>query len=188
VADLPFYAGLFAAVAASWIGVPVVGGGFLAAAGVLASEGDLPLLPVFAVACVAAWLGGAIGYLIGWRYGRQVVELPGPWQDGRRRLLGTATRVYGRWGRLGVFVMPSWASGALRMPRRSYWIWNTWSVLVSNAIALAGAYGLGKVVLGVASRNRLWIALAGALIAALAGAVVLYRRRAARGEALPESS
>ena len=188
VADLPFYSGLFLAVAASWIGVPIVGGGFLAAAGVLASEGDLSLVAVFTVASVAAWIGGAIGYLLGWHFGQRIVELPGPWQEGRRKLLASATRVYARWGRLGVFFMPSWATGALRFPRRSWWIWNTWSVLISNAVALAGAYGLGKVILGAATRNKLWIALGLALLAAAGAAVLLLRHRAARGEDLPETS
>ena len=59
------YVILYLGVAASWVGVPIVGAGVLAAAGVLASEGELDLWLVIVVATVAAWTGGYVGYPIG---------------------------------------------------------------------------------------------------------------------------
>ena len=49
---------LYLAVAASWIGIPIVGAGALAAAGVLASDGELNIWLVIIVAWVAASTGG----------------------------------------------------------------------------------------------------------------------------------
>lgn len=61
------YVILYLSVAASWVGVPIVGAGVLAAAGVLASEGELNLWLVIGVATIAVWTGGYIRYLIGAR-------------------------------------------------------------------------------------------------------------------------
>ena len=59
--DLWRYAALFVGVAASWIGVPIVGGGVLATAGALAGDGKLDLWLVLVVAASGAWTGGYVG-------------------------------------------------------------------------------------------------------------------------------
>jgi membrane protein DedA with SNARE-associated domain len=51
------YVVLYIGVAASWIGIPIIGAGVLAAAGVLASEGELNIWIVIVVATAAAWMG-----------------------------------------------------------------------------------------------------------------------------------
>src|SRR5665213_3068421 len=71
------YVILYLSVAASWVGLPIVGAGALAAAGVLASEGELKLPLVIGVATVAARIGGYIGYVIGARAGDAVAARPG---------------------------------------------------------------------------------------------------------------
>lgn len=62
------YVGLFILVAASWAGVPAVGGAALGAAGAAASQGRLNLALVVGVAAVAGEVGGLIGYAIGNRW------------------------------------------------------------------------------------------------------------------------
>lgn len=52
------YVLLYLGVAASWVGVPIVGAGVLNAAGVLASEGDLSQWLVIFIATVGASTGG----------------------------------------------------------------------------------------------------------------------------------
>ena len=112
------------AVAASWIGIPIVGVRALSAAGVHASEGELDIWLVIVVATFAAWTGGYVGYWLGGRAGAAVTDHDGRWQRERRQAMAAGERVYRRWGRLAAFVTPTWVSGALRMPRGMFLLWN----------------------------------------------------------------
>ena len=172
------YVFLYLGVAASWVGIPIVGAGVLAAAGILASEGELNLWLVIVVATVGAWTGGYAGYLIGIRAGDAVSDSPGRWQRQRRQAMTAGERIYRRWGRLAVFVTPTWVSGALRMPRNTFLVWNALAAIASTCIATLGAYGIGAAVLGRLSARRGTIALAiAALVLAALAAAVLRRRR-----------
>jgi membrane protein DedA with SNARE-associated domain len=91
--DLWSYMLVFVAVAASWIGIPIVGGAVLAAAGVLAGNGELELWLVVLVAAAAAWTGGYAGYLIGGRAGDALTRRPGRWQSRLRRALRASVSI-----------------------------------------------------------------------------------------------
>jgi membrane protein DedA with SNARE-associated domain len=173
------YVILFLAVAASWIGVPIVGAGVLAAAGVLASNGELDIWLVIAVATAASWTGGYVGYLLGVHAGGVLVDCPGPWWRQRRRAIEAGERIYRRWGRLAVFVTPTWVSGALRMPRNTFLVWNALAAVASTCIAALGAYGIGAAVIGQLRTRRGILALAVAGLAVAAVAVAVERRRRA---------
>lgn len=176
--DLPSYAVLFVGVAASWTGIPIVGGAVLAAAAVLARDGQLDLWLVLVVAAAGAWTGGYVGYVIGGRAGDVLTTRPGRWQFQRQRALSAGKRFYGRWGPLAVFVTPTWVSGALRMPRNSFLIWNALAAIISCLATVFGAYAIASAVLGHLSANR-GVALAAAMAAAGAAAgIVVHRRRA----------
>ena len=177
------YVALYLSVAASWVGIPLIGAGVLAAAGVLASEGELNLWLVIAVAPAAAWTGGYVVYLIGVRAGDAVSD--------RRPLASRALARDDRWradvppwGRLAVFVTPTWVSGALRMPRNTFLVWNALAAFASTFVATLGAYGIGAAVLGTLSARRGTIALviAGLTLAALATAALGRRRSPRSGE------
>jgi membrane protein DedA with SNARE-associated domain len=178
------YVILYLGVAASWAGVPIVGAGALAAAGVLASEGELDLRLVIVVATVAAWTGGYVGYLIGVRAGEAVSERPGRRKRQRQHAIRVGERIYRRWGRLAVFVTPTWVSGALRMPRNTFLVWNALAAIVSTCIATLGAYGIGTAALGQLSARRGTIALsvAGVTLIVIAVAVLRCRRSRPNGE------
>ena len=118
------YTILFAGVGVSWIGIPIVGGVALAAAGALAGDGQLNVWLVILVATAGAWTGGYLGYLLGWRAADVLTNHPGRWHQERARALNLGKRFYRRWGPLAVFLTPTWVSGALRMPPRSFLIWN----------------------------------------------------------------
>lgn len=176
-AGLGGYVILYLAVAAAWIGIPIVGAGALAAAGVLANEGELNLWLVIVVATSAAWTGGYVGYWLGGRAGSVVTDHGGRWQRQRRQVMAAGERVYRRWGRLAVFVTPTWVSGALRMPRRTFLVWNALAALVSTCIAALGAYGIGAAVIGQLSARRGTLALAVAAFAPVAVAIAIRRKR-----------
>lgn len=171
------YAILFLAVAASWVGIPIIGASVLAAAGVLASEGDLNIWAVVCVASVAAWTGGYIGYRLGHHAGRAIAEREGRWRAQRRRAMQSGIRIYQRWGRLGVFLTPTWVSGALGMPRNTFLVWNGLAAILSTCIAALSAYGIGTAVLGQLSERRGLIELVVAGAAVVAAIFVLARRR-----------
>ena len=175
------YVILYLAVAASWIGIPIIGAGALAAAGVLASEGELNIWLVIIVASLAAWTGGYVGYWLGRRAGGVVTDHDGRWRRERRRLMARGERIYRRWGRLAVFVTPTWVSGALKMPRGTFLVWNALAAIVSTVIATLGAYGIGAAVVGQLSARRGIVALAVAAVALAALAVPVGRRQLGAG-------
>lgn len=59
-------------------GIPLPGETALLAAGILASDGTLSTALVILCAAVAAIIGDNIGYLIGRKGGRYLLERPGP--------------------------------------------------------------------------------------------------------------
>ena len=83
-----------------------------------------------------------------------------------------------------VFVTPTWVSGALRMPRNTFLVWNAFAAIVSTCVATLGAYGIGAAVLGKLSAKQGTIALviAGLTLAAVAVGVLRRRRSPPSGE------
>jgi membrane protein DedA with SNARE-associated domain len=186
--DLWSYTILFVGVGVSWIGIPIVGGAALAGAGVLAGDGQLDVWLVILVAVAGGSIGGYVGYLIGARAGDALTSRPGRGQGQRRRALRAGERFYRRWGPLAVFLTPTWVSGALRMPRNSFLVWNATAALVSSLATVFGAYAVASAVLGqVSARGGLVvIVLAAAMAAAAAMAGVVLHRRRARPELQPD--
>jgi membrane protein DedA with SNARE-associated domain len=171
------YPVLFAFVAAESAGALVPGETSLIAAAALASEGRLSLPAVIAVAAAAAILGDNVGYLIG-RGGIRLVDRPGRWAAGRRRLVergedffvrhGSAAVFFGRW-LPGMRVVTSWLAGADRMRWRRFLLWNAlggigWATTVgtlayvlgrtaSSSLGAIGFAGLGVAVLVYVGRR-----------------------------------
>lgn len=170
------YTILFAGVGVSWIGIPIVGGVALAAAGALAGDGQLNVWLVILVAAAGAWTGGYLGYLLGWRAADVLTNHPGRWHQERARALNVGKRFYRRWGPLAVFLTPTWVSGALRMPPRSFLIWNALAAIVSPVVAVFGAYAVARAVLDQLSVGRGLMVAVAVATAAVVGGVVLRRR------------
>ena len=78
---------LFVLVMSESSGVPIPGETALIAAAVLASQGKLQIELVIALAAAAAIVGDNIGYLIGRKGGRWLLERPGAFQRQRREVL-----------------------------------------------------------------------------------------------------
>src|SRR5216117_4151089 len=81
------YPVLFAFVAAESAGALIPGETALIVAGALAAQGRLSLPLVIAVAAGAAIVGDNIGYVIGRRALRRLINRPGRWAERRRRLI-----------------------------------------------------------------------------------------------------
>jgi membrane protein DedA with SNARE-associated domain len=168
---------LFLAVAASWAGVPFIGATALGAAGIAASQGRLNLPTVVLVATAAGEVGGLIGYAIGNRWGRQLLERPGKHQAGRQRMVERGERAYARWGRLAVFFTPAIVSGTAKMHHGQFVLWN---LVASFAFAFsvgASGYGIGGLVTGNTSPHVVVTLLVGLIVGAIVMIVHLERRR-----------
>jgi membrane protein DedA with SNARE-associated domain len=184
---------LFVLVMSEAGGVPIPGETALIAAAVLASQGKLQIVPVIALAAAGAIVGDNIGYLIGRKGGRWLLERPGLFRRQRQEVLrvgepffevhGPKAVFFGRF-LLGLRVWASWLAGATRMHWRSFALWNalggiSWATAVgliayllghsaSHAIEAFGIYGLVAVLLAIVS------------------AVVLHRRHAAHAPHRPD--
>lgn len=165
---------LFVIVMAESSGVPIPGETALIAAGVLASGGKLEIQFVIAIAALAAIVGDNIGYQIGRKGGRWLLERPGRFEQQRQQVLLTGEPFFERHGPKAVFfgrfvlglrVWASWLAGATHMRWRSFFLWNAcggicWATGVGlvayflgksagNAIEAFGIYGLAALLLAI---------------------------------------
>src|SRR5215469_18715137 len=176
------YLVLFIAAAAGYMGVPVIGTAVIGAAAILASQGKLNIAAVLIVAALGCEVGGLGGFRIGYRWGRELVEHPGPALEWRKKAVAKGEEVYQKWGRAAVFVTPSIVSGALEMKFRQFVVWNFLAGTVFVVSVGAGAYGVGKVATGHYDPVSLFMLVGGVAVAV--GCLVLvgrhYRRHKAR--------
>src|ERR1700726_603857 len=167
---------LFLLVMGESSGVPIPGETGLIAAAVLASRGKLQIELVIPIAAAGAIVGDNIGYLIGRKGGRWLLERPGRFYRQRRRVLETGEPFFERHGPKAVFfgrfllglrVWASWLAGATRMHWRSFVLWNAlggicWASAVGllayylghsagNFVETFGLFGLAAALLAIAS-------------------------------------
>ena len=173
---------LFLLVGAESAGALLPGETALIVAAALASQGRLSLPLVIAVAAGAAILGDNIGYLIGRRGLRRLIDRPGRWAAGRRRLVergevffarrGPSAVFFGRW-LPGLRVVASWLAGANRMPWPRFLVWNA-----LGGIAWASTVGTLAYLLGRSASGSLGaIGFIGVGVAVVVYLIVRLRRR-----------
>jgi membrane protein DedA with SNARE-associated domain len=172
---------LFAFVAAESAGALVPGETSLIVAAALAGQGTLSLPLVIAVAAGAAIVGDNVGYVIGRRGLRRLVDRPGRWAAGRRQLVergeeffarhGSPTVFFARW-LPGLRVVTSWLAGADRMPWRRFLVWNALGGITWAATIGALAYVVGRSAAGSLGA----IGFVGLGLAALVYLIVRIRR------------
>jgi membrane protein DedA with SNARE-associated domain len=186
--DIPEHVGyaavaIFVAVEAS--GVPVPGETALIAAAVLASQGELSIELVIAIAAAAAIVGDNIGYLLGRRFGRRLMERPGRTKLRRQLALARGEHLFDRHGPKAVFlgrwiallrIWAAWLAGIAGMRWRSFLLWNAlggigWALF----FGLLGYWG-GEATAELVARLGVGAAIAVG-VAALVLWVMLHRRR-----------
>ncbi len=143
------FAGLALAAAASWMGIPGPGEPVLIAAGVLASQHRLALVPVVLVAWLAATAGGTIGWLIGLKGGRALLTGPGPLRSVRVRAIARGEALFAGHPVIGILLTPSWIAGINRARPAIYLPINTVTAAAWAAGIGIGAYLVGPTVLDV---------------------------------------
>jgi membrane protein DedA with SNARE-associated domain len=171
------YVALFLLVVAGGAGVPAIGTAAVGTAAVLASQGVLSIDDVIAVACVAAVLGGVLGYGGGRRWGTRLMDRPGPHQQQRKRVVAKGHELYRRWGWLACFVIPSFVAGIARMLFAMFLIFNTIAAVGYQFATALPAYGAGKIVSGNADVPSVLYVLFGLVVLTFIGLRLRRRRR-----------
>ena len=158
-------------------GVPLPGETALVAAGVFASQGELNIVEVIAVAAAAAIIGDNLGYWAGRTGGRKLLERSKflsrwmdrvlPWSEGFFHRHGAKTIFIGRFFSV-LRVTAAWMAGVSRMPWLKFLAWNAaggicWAVLVGLV-----AYYLGHTAADAISRYGLIGGVVLVVLAALA--------------------
>lgn len=153
------YPVLFLLVMAESGGVPVPGETALITAAILASQGNLQIEIVIALAASAAIVGDNLGYQIGRKGGRWLLERPGRFHRQRLQVLASGEPFFERHGPKAVFfgrfllglrVWASWLAGATHMRWRSFVFWNA-----AGGICWATGVGLVAYFLGKAAGNAI---------------------------------
>jgi membrane protein DedA with SNARE-associated domain len=172
------YLAVFALMVLSFAGIPAIGAAVVSWAAVLASQGQLNIVVVMVVALAGAVVGGLAGYGIGARWGRQVLERPGRWQDRRQNIAVRGERIFVRWGWLAVFFISTIVCGMLKMRHAQFVVMNFVDATVYVLAVGPAAYGASKVAGGEHDWGSLGPLVAGLAVAA--GCAVLaawYFRR-----------
>ena len=150
------------------MGVPSPGETALILAAVLASQGKLQIWLVIVIAVASAILGDNAGYLLGRRFGREVLEAKGPFHNHRREVIHAGDRFFEKHGPKAVFFArwialvrfaAAWLAGINKMEYREFFFWNalggiSWGVTyglvgyfagsaAADAITKFGIYAFG---------------------------------------------
>jgi membrane protein DedA with SNARE-associated domain len=169
------------------MGIPSPGETALVAAAVLASQGKLQIGLVLVIGISSAIVGDNIGYLLGRRFGRDLLEAPGPLRRHRVRALeigdgffkrhGPKTVFLGRWI-VAIRVATAWLAGINDMRFRTFFLWNAFGGITwGTTYGLAGYFG-GKAATGFLSTAGLAVGVV--VVAVLVGRHFLVRRRERR--------
>ncbi|MFL5862626.1 MAG: DedA family protein [Solirubrobacteraceae bacterium] len=160
--------GLPAIIGLESMGVPSPGETALVLAAVLASQGKLQIGLVILIGVCSAIIGDNIGYWLGRRLGRDVLETRGPFHQQRMELIATGDSFFAKHGPKAVFFArwialvrfaAAWLAGINHMRFRTFFFWNalggiTWGVTyglvgyflgtaAADAISKFGAYAFG---------------------------------------------
>jgi membrane-associated protein len=159
------------------MGVPSPGETALVLAAILASQGKLQIWLVILIGVASAIAGDNAGYLLGRRFGRELLVARGPLRQHRMRAIAAGERFFDRHGPKAVFLarwialvrfIAAWLAGINKMRFRDFFFWNalggvTWGITfglvgyfgghaaahVLSEVGIAGAIVLGLLVVGL---------------------------------------
>jgi membrane protein DedA with SNARE-associated domain len=164
--------GLPAIIGLESMGIPSPGETALVLAAVLASQGKLQIWLVILIGVSSAIVGDNIGYALGRRLGRDVLEATGPFHDFRLELIASGDAFFAKHGAKAVFLArwialvrfaAAWLAGINQMRFRDFFFWNalggiSWGVTyglvgyfagktAANAVSTFGLYAFAALLL-----------------------------------------
>jgi membrane protein DedA with SNARE-associated domain len=174
------------------MGIPSPGETALVAAAILASQGKLQIWLVILIGVSSAIIGDNIGYLLGRRFGRDVLEARGPLHKHRKRAIVAGDRFFERHGPKAVFLArwialvrfaAAWLAGINRMPLKLFFFWNalggiTWGI----TYGLVGYYGGHAATHVLATVGIIGAVILAVMLVAFLVFVWMRERRAAEAE------
>ncbi len=179
--------GLFVALMLGIVGLPVPDETLLAAAGVLAERGHLPLVGTCAAALLGSCCGITISYVLGRTLGLELVKRYGRFfhlTDVRFARFHNWFARFGRWTLLFGYYIPgishvsAIAAGASRLSWPSFAVFAYSGAAVWVITFLGGGYWLGRRwEFGSTTAHRVLLAVALALVLVGAGYLALRRLR-----------
>src|SRR5579862_3074277 len=175
------------------LGVPVPGETAVLFAGFAANAHKLSIVLVIIVASAVAVIGDNIGFMIGRRGGRALLERPGRFYEERQRVLAIGDPFFARHGPKAVFlgrwvtglrVWTSWLAGASDMRWPTFIVWNALGGTAwATSVALAAYFG-GESVKAVFGKIGVYGAIGAGALIVLALGFLWWRRRARRAAAV----
>jgi membrane protein DedA with SNARE-associated domain len=177
------------------LGLPSPGETALIIAAVLASQGKLQIWLVIVIAVASAIIGDNLGYLLGRKIGREVLEAPGPFVERRKRLIAAGDRFFDKHGGKAVFLarwialvrfVAAWMAGINEMRFAEFFLWNalggiTWA----TTYGLVGFYGGKGAADAITHYGVIAAIVLGVLIVVALVAMKLRERRAHHAEPEP---
>jgi membrane protein DedA with SNARE-associated domain len=168
------------------MGVPYPGETALVLAAVLASQGKLSIWLVVVIGTASAIIGDNIGYALGRRLGRDMLEAPGPFHHRRVRMIIAGDRFFARHGAKTVFIgrwialirfATAWLAGINGMRFSTFFMWNalggvTWAL----TFGLLGYFG-GNAVIHVLENIGIGAAIALAVLIIISVVALKLRER-----------
>lgn len=195
LADFPpglVYVLVAAVIGVESLGIPLPGEIVLVSAALFATGGQANIWWVAVAGSLGAIIGDSIGYGIGRRGGRSLLERLGqrfPKHMGPKQL-ARVEQTFHRWGIMAIFlgrfvallrVLAGPVSGALRIPYPKFLAANVAGGIAWAAGTAFAVFALGKVAEQWLSRFS-WIALLVAIVAGIVTTIVLRKRMAAAEE------
>jgi membrane protein DedA with SNARE-associated domain len=179
------------------MGLPSPGETALVLAAVLASQGKLQIWLVILIGVASAIAGDNLGYLLGRRFGREVLEHPGPFHKRRLEVINAGDRFFDKHGPKAVFFArwialvrfaAAWLAGINEMRFRQFFVYNalggiTWGV----TYGLVG-YFAGSAAADVLSTFGVYAAIALAVLAVSGLVYLKVRERRAAAAAVGSAS
>jgi membrane protein DedA with SNARE-associated domain len=173
------YLTLAAAAFASWVGLPGPGEPLLIAAGVLAARHRLDLGETLIIAFFAAAAGGIVGWLIGLKAGRVLLERPGPFHRARRRALRRGDEVFARYPAVAVLMTTSWIAGINRARTSVFMVWNAVGAAAWTLLIGLGAYFAGPPIVELVD-DLGWLPIVGVVVVVVIATTLEVSRRRRR--------
>ncbi|MEA2158172.1 MAG: hypothetical protein QOD66_552 [Solirubrobacteraceae bacterium] len=170
------------------MGVPSPGETALVLAAVLASQHKLQIWLVIVIGVASAIIGDNLGYLLGRKIGREVLQAPGPFQQHRVRAIAAGDKFYEKHGNKAVFfgrwialvrVAAAWLAGINHMPFHVFFFWNALGAISwGTTFGLVGYFG-GTAAANVITQVGVYAAIAGGVALVVWLIVRVWRRRSA---------
>lgn len=169
------------------MGVPSPGETALVLAAVLASQGRLQIWLVIVIGVASAIAGDNVGYLLGRRLGREVLEAPGPLRQRRIEAIAAGDKFFQRHGPKAVFIArwialvrfaAAWLAGINKMRFRTFFVWNAFGGITWGVTYGIVGYFLGTAAADVITSFGIYAAVLLALV--LIAVYVLFKVRERR--------